>query len=57
MKGTRHPPCDSFSLTMTDEDEAVMYGGYTPTGKSSEAHFLHLPTMVSLLIIVQNATK
>ena len=32
---------------MTDEDQAVMFGGYTPSRRSSEAHVLHLPTMVS----------
>ena len=47
MKGFRPPSCDSFSLTVTDEDQAVMYGGDTPSDHSSEAHILHLPTMVS----------
>ena len=47
MKGTRPPPCDDFSLTMTGEDQAVMFGGFTPSGKSSEVRTLHLPTMVS----------
>ena len=32
---------------MTDEGQAVMFGGDTPSGKSSEARVLHLPTMVS----------
>ena len=32
---------------MTDKDEAVMFGGFTPSGSSSEARVLHLPTMVS----------
>ena len=45
--GSRPPPCSGFSLTMTDEDQAVMFGGYITSGKSSEAHVLHLPTMVS----------
>jgi len=31
---------------MTGEDQAVMFGGVTPSGESSEAHVLHLPTMV-----------
>ena len=47
--GSRHPPCPGFSLTMTDEDQAVMFGGFNPSGQSSEAHVLHLPTMVSHL--------
>ena len=45
--GCRPPPCSDFSLTMTDEDQAVMFGGFTSSGKHSEAHVLHLPTMVS----------
>ena len=32
---------------MTDEDQAVMFGGFTSSGKHSEARVLHLPTMVS----------
>ena len=32
---------------MTDKDQAVMFGGNTPSGRSSEARVLHLPTMVS----------
>ena len=47
IKGSRPPPCSSFSLTMTDEDQAVMFGGNTPSGESSEAYFLQLLTMVS----------
>ena len=50
MKGSRPPPCDSFSLTVTDEDQAVMFGGGTLSDKYSEAHILHLPTMVSCLL-------
>ena len=45
--GSRPPPCSYFSLTMTDKDQAVMFGGITPSGKSSEARVLHLRTMVS----------
>ena len=48
MKGSRRP-CSSFSLTMTDEDCALMYGGINPSGKTSEALVLNLPTMVSHL--------
>ena len=49
-KGSRPHPCSDFSVTMTDEDQAVMFGGYNPYGgKSSEACVLHLPTMVSHL--------
>ena len=44
---SRPPPCSDFSLTMTGEEQAVMLGGYTSSGMSSEALVLHLPTMVS----------
>ena len=47
ISGARPPPCFSFSLTMTDEDQAVMFEGYTSSGWSSEARVLYLPTMVS----------
>ena len=47
MKGSKPPPCSCFSLTVTDEDQAVMFGGLTQSGKSSESYILHLPTMVS----------
>ena len=48
--GSRPPPCTGFSLTMTDENQAVMFGGYVPSSDtSSEARVLHLPTMVSHL--------
>ena len=49
IKGTRPSPCRSFSLTMTDEEHAVMFGGSIPSGETSEEHVLHLPTMVSHL--------
>ena len=32
---------------MTDEDQALMFGGLIPLDWSSEARVLHLPTMVS----------
>ena len=48
VKGFRPPPCSGFSLTMTDEDRAMMVRGYTPC-RTSTAHVLHLPTMVSHL--------
>ena len=52
MKGSRPPPCAGFSLTMTGEDQVVMFGGKHPSGESSEARILHLPTMVSQKAIV-----
>ena len=45
LKGSRPPPGECFSLTLTDEDQAVLFGGYSP-----DAYVLHLPTMVSQLI-------
>ena len=48
MKGVR-PACNDISLTMIDEDQAVMFGGDTSSGRSSDARVLHLPTMVSHL--------
>ena len=47
--GSRPPPCSGFSLTVADEDQAVMFGGNTLSGWSAEALILHLPTMVSHL--------
>ena len=47
MKGSIPPSCAGFSLTVTDKDQAVMFGGCTSSGESSKAHILHLPTMVS----------
>ena len=49
MKGSRPPLRDRFSLIVTDEDQAVMFGGRTLSDESSEAHVLHLPTMVRYL--------
>ena len=49
MKGSRPPPCSKFSLTRTNEDCAVKFGGVTPSGTTSKAWSLHLPTMVSHL--------
>ena len=52
MKGIRPPPCDGFSLTRIDEHQVVMFGGNILSGGSSEAHVLHLPTLVSHLCAV-----
>ena len=49
MNGVRPPPCEDFSLTMSDEDQAVMFGGNISSGLTSDARVLHLPTMVSPL--------
>ena len=34
-------------MTKTDEDQVVIFGGYTSSSGSSEACVLHLTTMVS----------
>ena len=52
MKGSRPPPCAYFSLTMIDEEHAVMFGGYSlGSGRSADVYVLHLPTMVSGLLL------
>ena len=55
VNGSRPPPCSNFSLTMTDEEDAVMFGGYFRdsgySGYSADAYVLHLPTMVSGLLL------
>ena len=51
MKGSRSPPCSDFSLTMIDEEHAVMFGGYFHgLSYSGDVNVLHLPTMVSSLL-------
>ena len=57
MKGSRPPPSASFSLTVTDEEKVVMLGGHILSGNSSEAHILHLPTMVSQLFNTDMVNK
>ena len=47
MKGYRPPACSAFSLTLTDEGQAVMFGGVTSPGSFPKAFLLDLPTMVS----------
>ena len=52
VKGSRPPPCSDFSLTMIDEEHAVMFGGYSSSsGWSADVYVLHLPTMVSDLLL------
>ena len=37
---------------MFDEEHAVMFGGYSPgSGNSADAYVLHVPTMVSGLLL------
>ena len=52
VKGSRPPPCSRFSLTMIDEEDAVMFGGYSSdSGLSADVYVLYLPTMVSGLLL------
>ena len=52
MKRSRPPPRSNFSLTMIDEEHAVMFGGLSPgSGYSTAGNVLHLPTMVSGLLL------
>ena len=52
MKGSRPPPHSNFSLTMIDEEHAVMFGGVSRgSGWSTDVYVLHLPTMVSGLLL------
>ena len=49
VKGSRPPPRSDFSLTMIDEEDAVMFGGYSSHSRNSgDMYVLHLPTMVSV---------
>ena len=51
VRGSRPPPCSGFSLTMIDEEHAVMFGGELPAlHYSAGVYVLHLPTMVSSLL-------
>ena len=55
VNGSRPPPCAYFSLTMIDEEDAVMFGGYSEYSNRSvyfaDVFILHLPTMVSGLLL------
>ena len=48
VKGSRPPPCAYFSLTMIDEERAVMYGG---NDSINDVYVLHMSTMVSCLLL------
>ena len=52
VKGSRPPPCAYFSLTMIDEERAVMFGGCDCNWKCfNDVYFLHMSTMVSCLLL------
>ena len=48
VKGSRTPPCACFSLTMIDEERAVMFGG---NDSINDVYVLHMSTMVSYLLL------
>ena len=52
VKGSRPPPCAFFSLTMIDEERAVMFGGWDHSLKLfNDVFILHMSTMVSCLLL------
>ena len=52
LKGSRPPPYVLFSLTMIDEESAVMFGGMDPNKKLlNDVYILHMSTMVSCLLL------
>ena len=52
VKGSRPPPCAYFSLTMIDEERAVMFGGQDCNLKLlNGVYILHMSTMVSCLLL------
>ena len=50
--GTRPPPCASFSLTMIDNHQAMLFGGMQAGNISNDAYTLDLATMVGDDIIL-----
>ena len=50
-RGTRPPPCSSFSLTMIDDHRAVLFGGKTKPRTTKEVYILDLTGMVCFLIV------
>ena len=51
VKGSRPPTCAGFSLTMIDEERAVMFGGKDRRDYLNDAYVLHMSTMVSCLLL------
>ena len=52
VKGSRPPPCAYFSLTMIDEERAVMFGGEDRNLKYlNDVYILRMSTMVSYLLL------
>ena len=47
MTGTRPPPCHDFSFTMVDESHAVLFGGFSDSGRTNDVYMLDLSRMVS----------
>ena len=52
VKGSRPPPCAYFSLTMIDEERAVMFGGVDSNLEYfNDVYILHMSTMMSYLLL------
>ena len=51
VKGSRPHPCANFSLTMIDEECAVMFGGWNSMVYFNDVYVLHMSTMVSYLLL------
>ena len=52
VKGSRPPPCACFSLTMIDEEHAVLFGGHDCNLKYfNDVYVLHMSTMVSCWLL------
>ena len=50
VTGTKPPPCSDFSLTLTDPDHAVLFGGHQcgeGRGRTNDTYILDLRNMVS----------
>ena len=51
VKGSKPPPCADFSMTMIDEECAMMFGGLDHTGELVyDVYILHMTTMVSCFV-------
>ena len=53
VTGSSPPSAINFSLTMIDEEHAVMFGGCRSNSNfSADVHVLNLPTMVSYCFLI-----
>ena len=54
ITGTRPPPCFDFSFTMVDESHAVLFGGFSDSGRTNDVYMLDLSRMVSCVELTWN---